>query len=232
MSRGRARTNDLRVSIRDRTFLLRRPADLETMWRQMGESDLDEDERIPYWVEVWPAGILLSRWIGENAERIRGEPCLDLGCGLGLSSCMAALQSARVVAMDYEGSALRYARRNGRDNGIGNVSWVQMDWRAPGFKPGAFSWIWGADIVYESRFFQPLAELLEYCLAPQGRVMLAVPERKVSKPFWALLQQRGWRVRFLTEEAVSGGSCHHMRVCLWELDRIRDRSGAKLTATD
>lgn len=222
--RGKTKTNDVSVTVRDRTFLLRRPADLETLWERMGEEDLDGDERIPYWVEVWPASLLLSRWIADNAGRIRGEPCLDLGCGLGLTACMAALCSARVVGMDYEWPALRYAQRNARENGAGKIPLVQMDWRAPGLKAGAFTWIWGADVVYESRFFRPLAELLGHALAPGGRVLFAVPERKASKPFWGHLRERGWRVRFLAEEAVGGGSCHHMQVCLWEVDRGSDRS--------
>lgn len=117
-----------------------RPASLEDLWEQMttspGPADFaeevayqkgnqhnlarsltqafEEDDRIPYWTEVWPAGIALAEWLGEQRKHIENQICLDLGCGLGFTALTGAWLGAKVLAMDYEHQALYYAALNGR----------------------------------------------------------------------------------------------------------------------
>mgnify|MGYP003960052651 FL=1 len=38
--------------------------------------------RFPYWAEIWPAAVALSRWFAASAQP--PERALELGCGLGL----------------------------------------------------------------------------------------------------------------------------------------------------
>ena len=102
----------LRIDVAKRSWAVYRPADLEALWQQMGEADFGPDERIPYWVELWPASLLLVEWLDRCRDRIRGKTCLDVGCGLGLSACVAADAGARVIVIDYIRDALRYARAN------------------------------------------------------------------------------------------------------------------------
>lgn len=219
-------TGRLAVNAAGRSFVLRRPADLESLWKGIGQGEFGDDERIPYWVELWPASYLLCDWLRERAEMIRGRRCLDVGCGLGLTAILAAGLGARVVAFDYELPAVEYARLNAAENGCGPESplFVQTDWRAPGLARESFDFVWGGDILYERRFREPVIALFESALAPGGVVWLAEPERSVSNPVWEDLARRGFTVhkRTTRRTPVEGDSAtegYAVTVNLWELRR-------------
>lgn len=207
-----------RINVRaaGRTWLLERPADLESLWKSMDEDDPKAEEHIPYWVELWPATLALCGWLAR--QELRGRRCLDLGCGLGLSALQASSLGAQVVGMDFERDALHFAARNARINSVSSPLWVCMDWNRPGFKPGSFDRIWGGDVFYEQRFFDPLEKLLLHCLAPGGRVWFGDPERSVSSTVWARFIRRGWQVKNQGREVVPFEQAR-MTVNVWELSR-------------
>jgi predicted nicotinamide N-methyase len=198
---------------------IRRPADLETLWQQLDDESFGQDERIPYWVEVWPSSLALAEHLVASRHRLQGRWCLDLGCGLGLTACLAARLGARVVGMDYEPQALAYARKNALANQARVAGWTLMDWRAPGFAPRAFDRIWGAEVVYEARFFDPLLALFQEALAPDGAIWLAAPPREVTSPLWDRLDREGWAVRRLERRQVSFREYRRMEVHLLEITR-------------
>jgi predicted nicotinamide N-methyase len=181
------------IHIAGRKWSLERIADLETLWDAM--EDDGDDDHIPYWVELWPASLALAQWFADNPGSIRGKRCLDLGCGLGLTALVAASLGARVVAMDYEWPAVYFARKNTTTNQVPSPLWVQMDWCRPALAPASFDCIWGGDILYEQRFFAPIAGLFRTALAPQGRIILGTPERSVTRTIWGQLVKQGWQVR-------------------------------------
>ena len=70
-----------------RLWQLSRAADLEQLWEAMTADSRDfEDERLPYWTELWPSSVALASWLQDRKEEIAGQDCLDLGCGLGLTA--------------------------------------------------------------------------------------------------------------------------------------------------
>mgnify|MGYP006292650937 CR=1 FL=1 len=213
---GRDKSELLQVDLNGSFWRLYRPADLETLWESLDDEYLEAENHLPYWVELWPAGILLARWLQVKSLCIAGKNCLDLGCGLGLSACVAKNCGARVVALDYEYAALIYARYNSRLNNTAAPDWVQMDWTKPALKPKSFSYIWGADILYETRFFEPLAAIFEEALAPGGTIWVADPERAVSDQVWEKLRNRGWKVLRAHGERVYFRE-YAMYVNLWEV---------------
>ncbi|MFO8032100.1 MAG: methyltransferase domain-containing protein [Desulfohalobiaceae bacterium] len=208
----------IELNISEQRYICCRPQDLESFWEQMEEQDLDQDERLPYWVEIWPASILLAKWILKQKPCLQGKNCLDLGCGLGLTSLAAADCGARVLGLDYESQALYYARQNAKLN-KSPAHWVLMDWRQPAFKPHSFSFIWGADILYESRFFLPLLKLFAHTLAPGGQIWLSSPERDVARPFWDLLQASGWCWEHMQQESVPYQGQVNMQIHIWKVTR-------------
>jgi predicted nicotinamide N-methyase len=204
------------VDVEGRTWLLDRAADMEALWDQMGEDDMGDDERLPYWAEVWPASVLLGRHISRNAESLQGRPCLDLGCGLGLTGMIASSIGAKVVAFDYEWQAVRFALHNARLNDVPQPLWMHMDWRQPSVKAGVFDFIWGGDILYEKKFFDPLIQLFRHALAPGGKIWIGEPVRTVSKPVWDELRDQGFLPEKLTVEKVA--LCgQNATVNLWEI---------------
>lgn len=206
----------LHIDLYGRTFCLHRPADLETVWEKMAEEELSADDRIPYWVELWPASIVLAKWLLRHEADIAGLFCLDLGCGLGLCTQAAASCQARVVGADYEVQALDYARYGPRN--FQPWAWLGMDWRKPCLKPRTFPLIFGADILYETRFFSPLLSLWDHLLAPGGKIWITAPDREVSRPFWErILPESGWEFCCVFQEEVSFQSYRNMQISLWEI---------------
>lgn len=208
----------LNIPVGGRDWTVERSADLETLWESIGEDDFGEDERLPYWAELWPASVLLGEWLLEQRQVISGRTCLDMGCGLGLTGIVAAHCGARVCAFDYEWPAVWFARRNAALNGVPQPLWLQMDWRKPALKPGAFDFVWAGDVFYEKRFFGPLEDLLSSCLSPEGRCWIAAPVRTVSNPAWDWLQGKGWSVeRVRTRKVPLLGQ--NATVELWSIAR-------------
>lgn len=211
---GRRQT--LEVEALGRVWKLNRTADMEALWENMSREDFGEDERMPYWAELWPASLLLVRWLERRREALRGRVCLDIGCGLGLTAMVASWLGAKVVGMDHQWPAVFFSRENAALNAVPQPLWTRADWCHPAFKPGVFDFMWGGDIVYETRFYQPLTRLFREGLAPGGRVWLAEPKRSVSLPVWERLAGDGFDVRKLFTETVPVEG-YHVTVNLWEL---------------
>lgn len=191
----------LHLHLAGRDFELLREADMEALWERLGEDGFGSDEHMPYWSEIWPASLLLAAWLGERRSQIAGRRCLDLGCGMGLSALAGAACGGRVVAVDYEEAAIAHAARNARINGL-PVDLAVMDWRHPCFTEAGFDIIWGSDILYETRFYEPLVQLFRTLPAPGSRIWLSEPSRQISRPVWERLAADGFGVAKLHEEPV------------------------------
>jgi predicted nicotinamide N-methyase len=205
----------LRLHVAGRDFELRRDADMEALWERLGQDAFGADEHMPYWAEIWPASLLLAAWLGSRREEIVGRRCLDLGCGMGLSALAGAVCGGRVAAVDYEEAAIAHAAQNARLNAL-PLSLAVMDWRRPCFAGPCFDVVWGSDILYETRFYEPLVSLFRTLLAPGGRIWLSEPWRQVSQPVWERLSADGFRVTRLHEEPVSF-STYRSTVTLYEI---------------
>ena len=216
---GRSAASDVQrvpVEIEGRTWLVERDADLETLWERLGEDEFGGDERIPYWAEIWPATVMLGRWLLRNPGLVRGKRCLDVGCGLGLSAIVGAAVGARVTAFDYALPGLRFARSSSWLNGVEPPLFAQMDWRSPAVRPHSFDRIWAGDVFYERRFFEPLEALFRHALAPGGCIWLGDPDRTVSGDVRERLEARGWRVRRIETDKIALLG-QNLTVHLWEV---------------
>lgn len=218
-------------------------ADLETLWDRLADSDdederqdtdpaslrrkrlFEEDERLPYWTELWPSSYLLSQWLEQSRERIRGRRCLDLGCGLGFTALVGSRLGARVTAMDYEAEALTYARLNTVENQAHLADnfpiWLCMDWRAPAFRKGVFDVVWAGDVVYEHRFIPPVADFLDRVVAAQGVAWIAEPDRAVYRPFIDAMHRRGFDATkaYATTVKARNWPAAGVPASLWEFRR-------------
>lgn len=214
-------TSDIVVPVCGREWILHRPANLEALWDAMTDEEFGDDERLPYWVELWPASIALAGWLAQQHDEIKGAVCIDMGCGLGLTAMAASSLGAKVIAMDYEPDALVYARKNAAANAVPQPLWTAMDWRRPAIAPGSARYIWGGDIMYERRFVDPVLRFIRHALTPGGTVWMAEPNRDVYRYFRAALFHDGWAAKpvytgrlpsiYVQPERVS--------VTLWEISR-------------
>ena len=213
---------DFFVRVRGRAWRISRTCNLEELWESMAsEPGCLEDERLPYWTELWPASVALAGWLAHVQPKIAGRSCLDMGCGLGLTALVGQWLGARVTAMDYEEDALRCASDNARLNGMAPPQWVVMDWRRPAVRVGSQDCVWGGDIVYERGFASPVLRFLEHALKADGVAWLAEPGRSVYEFFLDALHGAGWQGRVVCEERVPPfyAEAVPVTVRVWELRR-------------
>ncbi|HEU5361965.1 MAG TPA: methyltransferase domain-containing protein [Gaiellaceae bacterium] len=141
---------------------LLRPASAEAL---IDEREFVRDEFLPYWAELWPAAIALAEALPDVA-RLR---VVELGCGLGVTSLVAAAKGADVTATDWSADAVELLRENAARNGL-RLRAEARDWREPWAE--RFDLVLAADVLYERRNVEPvLARIRE--LAPVALVGLA-----------------------------------------------------------
>jgi predicted nicotinamide N-methyase len=131
----------------------------------LDEQAFERDEFLPYWAELWPAASALA----EALPDVRGLRVVELGCGLGVTSLVAAAKGADVTATDWAEDAIALLRRNAERNGLSLRAEVR-DWREPW--PERFDLALAADVLYERRNVEPLLERLAE-VAPAAYVGLA-----------------------------------------------------------
>lgn len=110
-----------------------------------------------------------------------GLRVLELGCGLGLPALAAASRGADVLATDWAEDAIELVQRNAERNGL-VICASRVRWNDPEPLLGAAPWdlILGADLLYEARNAEQLAELLPKL---GGEFLLAEPGRPYAKEF-------------------------------------------------
>lgn len=156
------------------------------------EADL-VDERLPYWAEFWPSSIALADRLLQASPFQDGEAVLEIGCGLGLAGTAAGMTGANVLFTDYQPHALEFAQLNHFANCGHTAKTALMDWRTPNLDH-CYRHILASDVCYESRFFAPLANLIETLLAPDGTVWVSEPNRAIAGEFYLMMRNRGWRL--------------------------------------
>ncbi len=190
-------TTEVHLETDSMTIRLAKIADLDAMLDDVDPITFNEDERLPYWADLWPSAIGLARYL-DRCVPLGGQHVLELGCGLGLLGVVAARDGARVLCTDYELEALAFARHNALLNGCRHIRTRLVDWRYPALKR-RYDTILASDVIYEARNFGPLVALLQRFLARRGRAFFADPGRPNAVPFFALLRQRGFVYEKVTE---------------------------------
>jgi len=172
----------------DKEILLYRINNLDELIDQVSDDEFNIDERLPYWGELWPSAIALSRFIFDNANLIVDKSILELGCGLGLTSIAAIIQRPKqLICTDYEEPALELTKKNIKLNKLEVPVLRLLDWRNPDLD-NKFEIILASDILYEKRFFQPLIDLIGKYLVTDGTLILAEPNRSIARDFFDMLR--------------------------------------------
>jgi predicted nicotinamide N-methyase len=180
-----------RVAVAGRDWTLWRPPSAEDL---IDEDAYARDERLPYWAELWPSGQVLAEELA--LRHLAGARVLELGCGLGLPSLVAAGRGARVTATDWYTEALNYARRNAAEAGL-EIDTALLDWFRPApelLAAAPFDLVIGADVLYEDRNGEALEALLPRLVAPTGEALVTDPRRPNAATLLKPLRARGWEV--------------------------------------
>jgi predicted nicotinamide N-methyase len=168
-----------------------------------------EDEFLPYWAELWPSGVALARALDGRA--LRGAHVLELGCGLGLPSIVAARNGGRVLATDWSRAALELLAENAARNDA-RLQTMLVDWTRPEelLARGPFPLVLAADVLYERRNVPVLLDLLPHLVAPGGEIWLADPGRATADTFLHLVDAAGWRHRSIPDPRRPSVAVHRL----------------------
>lgn len=200
-----------RLEIAGREFELLGPDEYEKLLDDPAvQARFDKDEFMPYWAEFWPACLLLADAVATwtIASAAPSEPCvvLEIGCGLGLAGLVAASRGYHVIASDYDEDALAFATESARRNGLPLPQTRFVDWREF-YSDIHVERVIAAEILYEARNLQPIAEFLRNHLKPGGQAWIIDGNRSTADPFEAIARNCGMQVSItpMRRAAPDGG---------------------------
>lgn len=173
------------------------------------------DERLPYWADIWPSGLILADHVARRQGR--GKRLMELGCGVGLVSVTAARAGYGVLATDYYDDALLFTIANARANGCALETRL-VDWRTLPTDLGRFDVVVGSDVLYERPYASLVAETLDRTLTAGGVAYIADPGRIATPSFLSAAGSRGMRVTQLARVPYSEGM-RRQTIDLYELSR-------------
>jgi predicted nicotinamide N-methyase len=145
----------------------------------LDEEAFEHEEFLPYWAELWPSAIALAREVARLD--VEGLHVVELGCGLGLPSIVAALGGAHVLATDWSPDAVEVTARNAARNGA-ELETALAAWGGASALVDAAPWdlVLGADLLYERRNVEQLLALLPRL---GDDVLLSEPGRPFESTF-------------------------------------------------
>src|SRR6185312_13564339 len=204
------RLESLRVEMRDRlgpfrdlqmtlpdsgdNLQLSQPSDFDAL---LEAASGDPEQNLPYWAEIWPSGIALADEILAQPELVRGKRVLEIGSGLGVTASAAMMVGTDLTIADYSPESLLLCRYNALFNSGREPASLQINWRDPSaalreLAVSGFPVVLAADVLYESRDIEPLLDLVDWLVAPDGLFWLAEPGRNVAERFIEHALERGW----------------------------------------
>lgn len=140
----------------------------------------------PMFGVIWPSAEAAARWVREQPT---DATVLELGCGLGLPSLLAARRGARVRATDLHPGAGPLLAINARRNGV-HVEYEQVDMRTTEPDP-VWDRVIATDVLFAWDMPAIVARAFAHTLAPGGRGLLVDPGRAWSDAFPAAATAEG-----------------------------------------
>jgi predicted nicotinamide N-methyase len=195
------------VLVGGREIALERPRDSDSL---LDADVFGDDERLPYWAELWPSGVALAAAV--IGRSLRGRRVLELGCGLGLASICAALAGGKVTATDWFAAATDAAGRNARRNGVA-IETLTCRWQDPGVLVDLAPWelVLAADVLYERRNLPLLHALLPRLVGARGEIWIADPGREFAGEFFSDARDEGWRIATISESSSPRATVRALR---------------------
>jgi predicted nicotinamide N-methyase len=191
------------------------PAD----WEELRHEEGAAGRPVPYWARPWPSGLALAEALATGAAGdLQGARVLELGCGLGAPSVVAARAGARVLATDGAADAVAFAAHTLALNEV-EADVAHVDWAShpPSHGPalaarGPFDLVLAADVLYTGANVDAALSLWPRLVAPGGALLLADPRRAGARDYLSAA-----RARFAVTTTERGAPGEHERVAVHRL---------------
>ena len=211
--RRRFRTSSSTVEVGAAPVTLLHPANADDL---ISEADFVEDDRLPYWADVWPSSTVLAGAVA--ALPGTGRTALELGCGIGLVASAAARAGFAVTATDYYEDALLFARANAWHTTGRAIAVRHVDWRRLPDDLGRYDLVLASDVLYERTYADLIAAALDATIAPGGRGLIADPGRVAAPAFVEACTARGLRADRVSQHPWRAGEIRQT-IDLYEVTR-------------
>ena len=211
------------VTVGDVALTVETPPDLDALLDRAAAKDPQAVDAIPYYAILWPAARGLAEHLWRHRAELRGGTrAIELGCGLGLPSILAAKLGAQMTATDFHPETGEWLLHNAALNGV-SLEYRQLDLnafldarpatcalRSPAssqplaysLQPTAYSLVLGSDLVYERRHIPALVCAIDALCAPGGRAVIADPGRDNLDLFVSTMEKSGWRHELQAEGEI------------------------------
>jgi predicted nicotinamide N-methyase len=158
-----------------RTFQVLHPRSADEI---ICEQEFNEDERLPYWAEIWPSARVLAERLPPGHGTL-----LELGSGCGYVALVAAQLGYDVLATDYYQPACEFVCVNAARHQLANIAPRLVNWRSLPDDLGRFDRVIAADVLYERDYCELVAGVLARTLAGHGRAIVTDPGRERAARF-------------------------------------------------
>ncbi len=166
----------------------------------------DFNDSMPYWAWLWDSAPTMARLLRRDPPK-PGSRVLELGAGLGFNGIAAAIIASdpiELVLSDHDPLSLAALAANLELNGLDKARVWNLDWRQlTGAPDGRFDLILACDVAYEAKLQEPLLDVVDRYLAPQGRALFADPGRTRLPGLVRRARARGFRVDLADADGIA-----------------------------
>jgi methyltransferase-like protein 23 len=141
----------------------------------------------PYWSKLWPASMVLARWVNDHAQLIAGKKIFEVGAGLGLPSFVAAKYASSVLISDHVSLAVDWIGLSISKLQAHTVSAILFDWRS---RPLPLAdMVLMSDVGYREEDLSDVHRMIRQYVDLGTVVVLTVPARMISTNFIEPLEE-------------------------------------------
>lgn len=142
---------------------------------------------------IWPSGLVLAKMI--SRLNLANVSVLEVGCGIGIASLIAAHKNVDITASDYHPIVKALLFKNAEENNIEDIKYIHGNWHHPISNHGKFDLIIGSDLLYEAGHAEILSAYINCHLALTGYVILIDPGRRKAGKIKTAMEALGFQYK-------------------------------------
>jgi predicted nicotinamide N-methyase len=166
---------------------------LHARWARSFVRQEGETRPLPFGATLWPSALALLHAMVRLDQAWEGTRVLEVGCGVGMGSVLAARLGARATAADNHGDMAAFLLENARLNAV-HVDWLHWDHAVDSNATDAVDVLLGSDLLYSAGQLHAVLNTVERVVSRGNVVLLADPGRRSLWTLVEKLQARGYQV--------------------------------------